>query len=341
MSGIISGRARVVFSSPEFLHLSKGGLDGKIVAYRDSWITKSFEMQDWVTFKAKAHEPEGPHGLYGVRYKALPNSVKFESKGKIVDGVGTLLKVDENQGQYGFIKANDGSTVYFTASVVRPETKDIRNVFKTGVQIRYRATEQKQNAVQWRAIAVCSKNASIDNLTGRQPKSIDTNIANRTVVGLTPKKQLQVQIVPPSNVTPVPPSTNIIKVPVTSPQPIPPQAPLSAPVVNSPGAVIRPSASASVLSNSAGSRSSSLSRSDTPGTLPHPGDNSSAPLSPTLFIPPSFPSLTFPTSHPPNQIAIPFNDIPTTGDAYEDAVRRLAYFAHCISDNSCNYCLLR
>lgn len=57
MSGIISGRARVVFSSSEFLHLSKGGLDGKIVAYRDSWLTSSFEMQDWVTFKAKACEP--------------------------------------------------------------------------------------------------------------------------------------------------------------------------------------------------------------------------------------------------------------------------------------------
>uniref|UniRef100_A0A0N5AGH5 DUF3421 domain-containing protein n=1 Tax=Syphacia muris TaxID=451379 RepID=A0A0N5AGH5_9BILA len=179
MSGIITGRARVVFSNSEFLHLSKGGLDGKIVAYRDSWLTNSFEMQDWVTFKAKACEPEGTHVSYGVRYRALPKSVKFEAKGKIVDGIGTLLKVDESQGQYGFIKANDGSTVYFTASVVRPETKDIRNVFKTGVQIRYRATEQKQNTVQWRAIAVCGKNASIDNLTGRQSKSNLSNTPNR------------------------------------------------------------------------------------------------------------------------------------------------------------------
>lgn len=44
--------------------------------------------------------------MHGVRYKALPNSVKFESKGKIVDGVGTLLKLDENHGQYGFIKVS-------------------------------------------------------------------------------------------------------------------------------------------------------------------------------------------------------------------------------------------
>lgn len=47
---------------------------------------------------------EGTHVSYGVRYRALPKSVKFEAKGKIVDGIGTLLKVDEAQGQYGFIK---------------------------------------------------------------------------------------------------------------------------------------------------------------------------------------------------------------------------------------------
>lgn len=62
------------------------------------------------------------------------------------------------------------------------DLQDIRTVFKTGMQIRYRATEQKQNQVQWRAIAVCSKNASIDVLTGRQPKSIDAVIGNRFVV---------------------------------------------------------------------------------------------------------------------------------------------------------------
>lgn len=46
---------------------------------------------------------EGTHITFGVRYKALPNSVQFESKGKIVDGVGRLMKVDEAKGQYGFI----------------------------------------------------------------------------------------------------------------------------------------------------------------------------------------------------------------------------------------------
>lgn len=56
MSEIVSGRARVVFSHPDFLHLAKGGLDGKIIAYKDSWLSKSYEMQDWVTFKAKPHD---------------------------------------------------------------------------------------------------------------------------------------------------------------------------------------------------------------------------------------------------------------------------------------------
>ncbi|VDK43897.1 unnamed protein product [Anisakis simplex] len=351
VTGIITGRARVVYSCPEFLHLSKGGLDGKIVAYRDSWISKNFDIQDWVTFKAKAHEPEGTHVTFGVRYKALPNSVQFESKGKIVDGIGTLMKVDEAKGQYGFITANNGSTVYFTASVVRPDTKDIRTVFKPGMQIRYRATEQKQNQVQWRAIAVCHKNASIDILTGRQPKSIDAVTGNRytryltynldsnfrTVIGLTPKKPLQPTVTSNNNAAPLP-------------------APIAPP---SPGGVhssLSLSLSGSVISNSVGSRSSSGSRSGTPGggfggsasPLPYlnsNGHDAPDPPSPSSRFGSSnsldMPQVVFPTSLPPTQAAIPFHEVPTTGDAYEDAVRRLAYFAHCISESSCNYCLFR
>uniref|UniRef100_A0A915AVI7 Uncharacterized protein n=2 Tax=Parascaris univalens TaxID=6257 RepID=A0A915AVI7_PARUN len=351
VTGIITGRARVVYSCPEFLHLSKGGLDGKIVAYRDSWISKSFDIQDWVTFKAKAHEPEGTHITFGVRYKALPNSVQFESKGKIVDGVGRLMKVDEAKGQYGFIASNNGSTVYFTASVVRPDTKDIRTVFKTGMQIRYRATEQKQNQVQWRAIAVCSKNASIDVLTGRQPKSIDAVIGNRNVVGLTSKKPLQPtlttnNISPPNNTKPQVQNQNGVT------KKSQPQAPLPAPIAPpSPGG-IHSSLSGSIVSNSIGSRSSSGSRPGSPGgfgsTSPPPltnGHDAPAPPSPLPFDTTNsldLSQIAFPTSLPPApQAAIPFHEVPTTGDAYEDAVRRLAYFAHCISESSCSYCLFR
>ncbi|VDM47869.1 unnamed protein product [Toxocara canis] len=324
VTGIITGRARVVYSCPEFLHLSKGGLDGKIVAYRDSWISKSFDIQDWVTFKAKAHEPEGTHITFGVRYKALPNSVQFESKGKIVDGVGTLMKVDEAKGQYGFITANNGSTVYFTASVVRPDTKDIRTVFKTGMQIRYRATEQKQNQVQWRAIAVCSKNASIDVLTGRQPKSIDAVTGNRhvTVVGLTPKKPLQ-PTVTANNISlsnnAKPQQQHQMNASKKQQQP---QVPLPAPIAPpSPGGV-HSSLSGSVISNSAGSRSSSGSRSGTPGGFgsisPLPltnGHDAPAPPSPLRFGSSNsldMPQVVFPTSLPPTQAAIPFHEVPTS-----------------------------
>ncbi|MFH4979205.1 hypothetical protein AB6A40_005914 [Gnathostoma spinigerum] len=305
MSGIINGRARVVYSSPEFLHLSKGGLDGKIVAYRDSWVSKSFDNQDWVTFKAKAHDPEGTHGQYGVRYRALPNSVKFESKAKIVDGVGTLMKVDESQGQYGFIRADDSSTVYFTASVVRPETKDIRLVFKTGVQIRYRATEQKQNSVQWRAIAVCSKNSTIESSTGRQIKTSENSSARS---GLNQRKS----------------SVSLGANGISSHS-----------VVNK---TISLSNRALKQPNNVDSRSNSLSRSITPSNTG--GGQDSAPLSPTLLSP-SFPPLSNMSANPQQNQGIPFGEIVSTGDAYEDAVRRLVYFAHKFSENSCKYCLFR
>lgn len=46
---------------------------------------------------------EPPHCNFGVRFKALAKSVKFESKAVISEGIGTFFKVDEHQGQYGFI----------------------------------------------------------------------------------------------------------------------------------------------------------------------------------------------------------------------------------------------
>lgn len=56
MSNMLTGRARVVYVGDEFIHLSKGGLDGKIVAFKDSWLATSYDLQDWVTFKAKSYE---------------------------------------------------------------------------------------------------------------------------------------------------------------------------------------------------------------------------------------------------------------------------------------------
>ncbi|VDN44881.1 unnamed protein product [Gongylonema pulchrum] len=103
MSNIVTGRARVVYVGDEFIHLSKGGLDGKIVAFRDSWLANNYDLQDWVTFKAKPYEAEPPHCNFGVRFKALAKSVKFESKAVMSEGIGTFFKVDEYQGQYGFI----------------------------------------------------------------------------------------------------------------------------------------------------------------------------------------------------------------------------------------------
>ncbi|VDD88458.1 unnamed protein product [Enterobius vermicularis] len=339
MSGIISGRARVVFSSSEFLHLSKGGLDGKIVAYRDSWLTSSFEMQDWVTFKAKACEPEGTHVSYGVRYRALPKSVKFEAKGKIVDGIGTLLKVDEAQGQYGFIKANDGSTVYFTASVVRPETKDIRSVFKTGVQIRYRATEQKQNTVQWRAIAVCGKNASIDSLTGRQPKSNVSNNPNRTVVGLALKKPVKAAADSRMSVSPSVDGVTAVKTANNDSNnnkntSVSPRS-LQSPSLTSSDSALSNGRSAPLSSTSPKANDLRPSPVFNMDSLDSSMPQAPSPFSSAPFSSSSHPSLSFPVLLPTSRFDMQNPDFPSTGNSYEDAVIRLTYFANSLTDNVC------
>ncbi|EJW73952.1 hypothetical protein WUBG_15140, partial [Wuchereria bancrofti] len=140
---------------------------------------------------------EPPHCNFGVRFKALAKSVKFESKAVMSEGIGTFFKVDEHQGQYGFITTNDGNTVYFTASVVRPETQDIRSAFKTGVQIRYKAIEQKQNNCRWRAIAVCNKNATFESFSSRQQKPAD--ISNNKQVAATLLKKTSQSSTPTAN----------------------------------------------------------------------------------------------------------------------------------------------
>lgn len=53
MSGKLAGRARVVYAAEGYIHLAKGGLDGKIVAFKDSWQDTSYSIHDWVTFQAR------------------------------------------------------------------------------------------------------------------------------------------------------------------------------------------------------------------------------------------------------------------------------------------------
>jgi len=93
-----------------------------------------------------------------MRYQAVPGSVKKVHSAKIVEDIGVIAKMDEKSGQFGFINVNDGSTVFFTASVVRPDAKDITSTFKVNQVVRFRAIEQPANkSARWRAVAVCHK----------------------------------------------------------------------------------------------------------------------------------------------------------------------------------------
>uniref|UniRef100_A0A0R3S2N6 IRS-type PTB domain-containing protein n=1 Tax=Elaeophora elaphi TaxID=1147741 RepID=A0A0R3S2N6_9BILA len=311
MSSMLTGRARVVYVGDEFIHLSKGGLDGKIVAFKDSWLTNSYDLQDWVTFKAKSYEAEPPHCNFGVRFKALAKSVKFESKAVMSEGVGTFFKVDEHQGQYGFITTNDGNTVYFTASVVRPETQDIRNAFKTGIQIRYKAIEQKQNNCRWRAIAVCNKNVTFESFSSRQQKPVESS-NNKPVAATVIKKTAQ-SSVPTLNATTKHVGNNDAH---------------SNGVQATTWATTNLSLNNSIQSTkqvnpTVDSRSSSLSRSETSAAV-----GSSRLSSASLLTTNALPSTTFAEST-------------GTGDAYEDAVRLMAYFRHLVTECSCQSCVLR
>ncbi|CAG9535735.1 unnamed protein product [Cercopithifilaria johnstoni] len=310
MSSMLTGRARVVYVGDEFIHLSKGGLDGKIVAFKDSWLASSYDLQDWVTFKAKSYEAEPPHCNFGVRFKALTKSVKFESKAVMSEGIGTFFKVDEHQGQYGFITTSDGNTVYFTASVVRPETQDIRNAFKTGIQIRYKAIEQKQNNCRWRAIAVCNKNVTFESISSRQQKPVESS-NNKQVAATVIKKTSQSSASAANAVTKHTANNDIhpngLQTTIWATANLPQNSNTQ---------------STKQVNPAIGSRSSSLSRSDTSGAV---GSNR---LSSTLLTTNTLPSATFAEST-------------GTGDAYEDAVRLMAYFRHLVTECSCQSCVLR
>uniref|UniRef100_A0A8R1Y0B1 Uncharacterized protein n=1 Tax=Onchocerca volvulus TaxID=6282 RepID=A0A8R1Y0B1_ONCVO len=312
MSNMLTGRARVVYVGDEFIHLSKGGLDGKIVAFKDSWLANSYDLQDWVTFKAKSYEAEPPHCNFGVRFKALAKSVKFESKAVISEGIGTFFKVDEHQGQYGFITTNDGNTVYFTASVVRPETQDIRNAFKTGVQIRYKAIEQKQNNCRWRAIAVCNKNVTFESFSSRQQKPIESSNNKQIATSLT--KKASQNSISTTNTSTKHVANNDVH-------------------LNGPQTTTWATTNLSQNSNmhstkqvnpAIDSRSSSVSRSEV----------SSGVVSTRL----SSTSLLTTNTLPPSAT---FAESTGTGDAYEDAVRLMAYFRHLVTECSCQSCVLR
>ncbi|KAL4003738.1 hypothetical protein ACH3XW_8840 [Acanthocheilonema viteae] len=311
MSSMLTGRARVVYVGDEFIHLSKGGLDGKIVAFKDSWLASSYDLQDWVTFKAKSYEAEPPHCNFGVRFKALAKSVKFESKAVMSEGIGTFFKVDEHQGQYGFITTNDGNTVYFTASVVRPETQDIRNAFKTGTQIRYKAIEQKQNNCRWRAIAVCNKNVTFENFSSRQQKPIESS-NNKQITAAVIKKISQ-SSAPAANAVTKHIANNDI-------HPNGLQTTMWATTNLPHNSSIQ---SMKQVNSAVDSRSSSVSRSETSGVM-----GSSRLSSTSLLTTNALPSATF-------------SESTGTGDAYEDAVRLMAYFRHLVTECSCQSCVLR
>ncbi|VDN83633.1 Uncharacterized protein BM_BM11098 [Brugia malayi] len=311
MSSMLTGRARVVYVGDEFIHLSKGGLDGKIVAFKDSWLATSYDLQDWVTFKAKSYEAEPPHCNFGVRFKALAKSVKFESKAVMSEGIGTFFKVDEHQGQYGFITTNDGNTVYFTASVVRPETQDIRSAFKTGVQIRYKAIEQKQNNCRWRAIAVCNKNATFESFSSRQQKPAD--ISNNKQVAATLKKTSQSST----------PTANTVTKHVANNEVHPNGLQTATWATNNLSQ--NNNIQSTKQSNSAlDSCPNSVSYSETSGAI------GSKLLSSTSLL----------TTNALSSSAS-FVESTGTGDAYEDAVRLMAYFRHLVTECSCQSCILR
>uniref|UniRef100_A0A915PVL5 CSD domain-containing protein n=1 Tax=Setaria digitata TaxID=48799 RepID=A0A915PVL5_9BILA len=311
MSNVLTGRARVVYVGDDFIHLSKGGLDGKIVAFKDSWLASSYDLQDWVTFKAKSYEAEPPHCNFGVRFKALAKSVKFESKAVMSEGIGTFFKVDEHQGQYGFITTNDGNTVYFTASVVRPETQDIRNAFKTGIQIRYKAIEQKQNNCRWRAIAVCNKNVTFESFSSRQQRPIESS-NNKQTPAAAVKKTSQTSAAATNT------STKHLN------NDAHPNTPQTTTWANTNTSQNNSMQSTKQANPAVDSRSSSVSRSEASGTV---GSShlSSTPLLTTNALPPS----------------TMFAESSGTGDAYEDAVRLMAYFRHLVTECSCQSCVLR
>ncbi len=55
-------------------------------------------------------------------------------------GVGTVSKVDERYGQFGFIESDKGG-VFFNANVVRPETTDITAVLKKGQKVMFESIQ--------------------------------------------------------------------------------------------------------------------------------------------------------------------------------------------------------
>lgn len=80
MNNILTGRARVVYVGDEFIHLSKGGLDGKIVAFKNSWLASSYDLQDWVTFKAKSYEAVSCYNKIDIFYLSAPKILSLSKK---------------------------------------------------------------------------------------------------------------------------------------------------------------------------------------------------------------------------------------------------------------------
>jgi hypothetical protein len=75
-------------------------------------------------FEADAQEERN-----GSKWRAVDGSVRVVRHAEQVLGEGIISKLDETNGQFGFIKSEIVGDVFFNASSVRPPTKDIAKVW--------------------------------------------------------------------------------------------------------------------------------------------------------------------------------------------------------------------
>lgn len=122
---------------------------------------------DVCTFEAEAQAERN-----GSKWRAIDGSVKVIRQAETINGEGTITKLDETNGQFGFIRSPIGD-VFFNASSVRPIAKSITTVLKAGQCVRFTAikgaAQQRNNTVQLRAVMVCARNY-------RPPSDIPVNV---------------------------------------------------------------------------------------------------------------------------------------------------------------------
>lgn len=163
----ITGEARVCTVGPKFAILSKPGLDGTIFVQPTSLtiacpdnplpsLPDHLRHNDVCVFEAEAQAERN-----GSKWRAIDGSVKVIRQAETINGDGTITKLDETNGQFGFIRSPIGD-VFFNASSVRPVAKNITTVLKAGQSVRFTAikgaAQQRNNTVQLRAVMVCARN---------------------------------------------------------------------------------------------------------------------------------------------------------------------------------------